>query len=629
MLRGFKDLGALERSMNKSLDREDDGFDSTRQYMDRIASVVSLGAHAVKKGSEVMMDIEEAKDSMDKVTGARPSSEAGATFTPQGPPKVQRVTSQASPGTSELGRKPYGIGSEAAMVVGNNWLPPICLKLGKRETAARESIMHFLKLCSGSGRVTTSFGGRLIAGADTRSYCFNAFRHNLHADTATTTPGAYPSGAKVMDPGGTLYLNFDGFPSDFSNNKVLNDSPIVTMDNGGFYWAPLNLADYEDMSWNLNRLKIARKTYETNPGFADDVQIRDDSVHRLESEIYANNNLLAAAGSSTGSHGNRTYKDAPFKYNMVFKQGSLDYVFMNKGEGPCKVELVVYKIKKRGNATLSSKFSQFSISDSLLSGIKQGYYDKIVARAGTDYLNGRPPVSADCVTNPAHPFLPISRYTTKSEIPFSEVQRVSVILPAGARRPVKIVLGGDKYDPANFTGRTDDASLDRRAILDSHAYVVCIACNGVQSTRQLKAGDNVFANTVYTSDTINIGDMYAPADLQWYMQYTEELEACSYKDPGRSKIFVNGLAPEMNSSIVTLNDIPVDDGSGGTRPKNASELLYSTPVTMIPQDKAVRVPPGQNRIQYGSGGASGTTRGVVDSTPSTTASSGQTTTPKT
>lgn len=600
---------------------------------DMIEYTSDLGKRAAAGASEVMSDI------MDAVDVAAPAVQAsinyyGESKTPslRGSVKSSKSSETQSPGISALHTVPYGIGASSSLVVGNNWQTPITVRLGKRSSAVEESIKHFLKLVSGSGKVTTCFGGRLISEADKRAYCFNAFRHNLHGSSALNTSATYPTNAKILNPAGTLSLVFDGFPSDFANNKTLTNAPISNVVDGGFYWSPLNLADYEDMSWNLNRLKIARKTSLTTPGFADDAAIHGQDLHRVNSEIMQNNIEAAAAGTPSFSKGSRSYIDAPFKYNMVFKQGTVDYTLMNKGEGPCKVEVIVYRIKKAGNATLKAAFDSFDINDSLIAPVKQGYIDKIAERAGTDYLNGRPPVSTDCVSNPAHPFMPITRYTDQSRVPFVEVQRIPIIIPAGSRRPVKIIFGGDKYDPSSVVGRVtthNNAYTPSRSIIDHHGYVVALSVHGVQSTRQFKAGDVKFATSVYTSDTLNVGDMYAPADLQWYMRYTEEIEAASYKDPGSSKIFVNGCLPEMNDSIIAYNDTYVPDGQGGTRPKNAAELLYTTPVTIIPQDRAVRVPVTQERFDFGTSGVGSSHVGVASNTPGAAAVSGQTEAPRT
>lgn len=420
-------------------------------------------------------------------------------------------------------------------------------------------------------------------------------------------------------------MNFGGFPTDFSASHTVGRAPITNVTDGSFYWAPLNLADYEDMSWNLNRLKIARKKVDANPGFAEDASIEGRSFHRLNSEIMQNNVLNAYAGFAES--GPRDYYDAPFKFNMVFRQGTLDYTLMNKGDGPIKVELIVYRVKKRGNASVPAPFADFSMDHIFYDPVRDGYYDKVAARGGTDFLNGRVPNSYDCIQNPQHPFLPMTKYTNQNLIPFAEVQRVPIIIPAGSRRPVKIFLGGDKYDPSNFTGRVNGSDSTSRAVLDSHAYLVAISVHGVQTTRQVKAGDVKYATTAYTSNTINVGDMYGPADLQWYMDYTEEIEAAAYKDPGSSKIFVNGALENMAEALAGFNDTLVPNGSGGWRAKTAEEKLYTTPVTMIPQDRAVRIPVTQDRYEYGTQGAGASTASYSTSTPGAAATSGPTVAP--
>lgn len=601
------------------------------------------GLELINKANKLIGDLEQAEElgkrarhlydnwkagvqQKSKVHAAPSFEDAAIEIGPNKKPKVVKATSaKVTPGSSQLIRKPYGIGAHLTGVVENNWSTPINLRLGSRVTAKEESMKNFLDLISGSGKITTSFGGRLQSDQDKRAVHYAAFRHNLHDTSYTDTQGPYPSTANVMTPGGTLNLSFSGFPTDFSKNITLTDTPISTVSDGALWWSPLNRADYEDMSWNLNRLKVKRNegtsAAATTAGFAPDVRIDDSSIHRLNSQIYKNNRTN---GEDDVVSETRTFEDIPYKYNMVFQQGTLDYSFMNKGETACQVEVIVYRVKKTGNASNYSTFSGFDLDSTLLAPIKQGYVNKLGAYAGTDWLaSGRTPVSTDCVTNPAHPFLPQTRYTCRTDIPFAESQRIKVTIPSGTRRPMKIYLGGKKYDPANTTGRhvsLSGAATVVRGIMDEYSYLVAIAVNGIQVTRQVHSAAVQFDATHYVPNPQNIGDMYAPADLQWYLQYTEEIEAASYKKRGTSRINVNGFAPQLDSIIHDYNEEL-------KLPDEEQDVLHTRPVTMIPQSMAVRVPPSQIRVSAGADGIGESTVITEDVTPGAASASGPDTTP--
>lgn len=617
------DKEALKRSLDKPLDLQDSYLDYLKNSMSKslsnmnvdkalsnLSSAVGIVDHAadVYQRASDWSASRRARDAAEDIAAAGSGRKEPAIEYKEGSKTPKRGTytysPQSNPGVDQLMLKPFGIGNEHVAVSGNNWLTPININLGKRESRSSESIKNFLSLISGSGKVCTSFGGRLLAPVDKRVHTFQMFRHNLHASDSVNDSGPYPGTAKIMNPSGTLDLRFD---TPYVSTNVLLNAPITTVEDGSVWWAPLNRSDYEDMSWNLNRCKVARVDVSGTGGVfqsvfqPDAARWQDNAHHRLNSEIYLNNDTTAHVND-----------DPPYRYNMVFQQGYLNYVLMNKGPGPLTVELIVYRIKKRGNATLDSSFDNFDIKHTLINPIKEGFTDKQQAKNGTDLLNGHAPHGSDCVDNPAYPFLPFSRYTRTSEIPFTESQRVKVVVPSGAHRPVRIKLGGDVYDPANVVGQMSH-STKTRSIVDSHSYMVCLAVNGTQVTRELKPGNQQFANNAYTFDGINIGDMYGSADLQWYMQYTEEIEAAAYKKNDNSKIVVAGNLPEMATALAVHNNDPT------------KEDLWTTPVTMLPQDKTVRVSESVSRTRYGTAGASSSNADYSTKSASTSSSCGPST----
>ena len=96
------DKGALERSMNKSLDKEHDGYDHIRSNLDNGLNMISAAAKGVSKLSDVAMDIQDAAESVNKVTSRRQrtSSEAGLSIGKDGSAKVRRITQTTPVGHS-------------------------------------------------------------------------------------------------------------------------------------------------------------------------------------------------------------------------------------------------------------------------------------------------------------------------------------------------------------------------------------------------------------------------------------------------------------------------------------------------------------------------------------------------
>ena len=195
-----------------------------------ITAASDLGKRAAAGASEVMQDI------VDAASIASPVIQNSLNFygeskipSLRGSVKSSKTKENESPGVSALVNKPFGIGASSAMVSGNNWQSPICLRLGKRLSYTTQSIENFLKLVSGTGKVTTCCGGRLLAPADKRVHVFNAFRHNLHNSGALNSSAAYPETANILNPSNDLQLDFAGYPADYSHVHTLGYSPIQNL----------------------------------------------------------------------------------------------------------------------------------------------------------------------------------------------------------------------------------------------------------------------------------------------------------------------------------------------------------------------------------------------------------------
>jgi len=481
-------------------------------------------------------------------------------------------------------------------LLGNSNERALTMRLNSNVTSTR-SLKNMLSHIDGRGHVNSSWFGRLMVEQDQRSYFFQHFRHRLHDN----------------DPQGTNYTNaylpyrndqlpFVMFPTapsvtvrkDSTTTVALTNQPMHRHTLGCETFAPINRPAYEDMSWNLNKLKLSAvaataTTLHTNaagdlldvktdfstggtemntytPAVQTVTQSTDSKNFRADSAISLYNKASTNPSSGLGTQ---------YKYDMVFKSGDINYLFMNKGDGPLEVELVVFCVKKTAKSLLSPNFSTLQpvLKEPFLDPIKQGYKDKRLSRFGTVNLGGREPELNDCLTNPAHPFLPYCSQTKQSEVALKEVKRIKFSLESGSRRPIDIKLGGSVYDPQSTDIVRGGPNIEHNAAewpsweardyvsrpyLDEHSYTIAIACNGVVTSRELSKNGAI------------LGDTYTSGQLQYYCHYVENLGACSYKPAKNNVQYVNGFMADMGAAL-------------------ESESVPNEGVILIPHDHQVRI----------------------------------------
>ena len=538
---------------------------------------------------------------------------------------------------------------------GSQKLVTLQMKLGKKKY--ENPIPNFLSNLSGRGTVTNEWGGILSSDGqpNQRKFFMTMFRHRLVGPaeageapdaTATIAPANSNTQSVPYAPNSSAnpYLPYDNFPDtvpttnlftnaemDMSDFILYPNAPPIVLGgqtglgtvksmyhvhgDGRTFWTPLNRADYEDMSWNLNKLKLGQVGFENNqevlplpdpatPGsyywpnqasndpdnlqkddlgaamkdlFVDQAALFKKDAHRKQSCIQINN-------VQNEYNYEQAIQNAPYKYNMCFNGGVIDYNFMNKEASPCKVTVVVYKVKK--NAKLPSKIAQGSASswklktwadtlwnrDLLVDAIGEGFVQSQVTELGTDNLAGRTPEKSDVYALPQFPFLPELKRTIQANCPYKEVMRNEFAMPSGSHRHVVVNLPGDIYDPANVPiqnarlgwnytsdGEADDKTnykeknqvpygLDAQSTMDEHSYMVVIACAGMVGTRFLtkdadyeQSGTDIgtFENDYNTP----IGSNFGPFNLQYTCKYSEDISGCLYKTAKKKKVFVQGKAP--------------------------------------------------------------------------------------
>lgn len=496
------------------------------------------------------------------------------------------------------------IGSQLTLSEGNNIYRGLSMKLGG-QMRAKDSIQNMLAHLSGHGSVVTEFSGYLESKANLRNGTFMCFRHNMGINgwlpndpTVPNPPQAWPADLQVLFPI-SAKNNSSGLPDAWPGTPANVNAASPFIKHGGMdsWFAPLNVSDYENMSWNLNRLKLATSNPAvtgagSNTGNVLDAPLYEKDAHGCFSSIYMNN----IAGSFASDQPNKAF-DAPYKYNMVFNDGRVSYNFMNKGDGPLTATIVVYKLKR--GSVCSNNFKDYWTSGSLYEGgffgqmkgpIEAGVTNAKLDAIGTDNLEGQTFNADDYHLNPDKPFMPITKWTKKGTLPVKEVQRMSFALPSGGRRELCIKLGGDIYDPANEpfslgTGGPGPSGSQAgvavgpqtRALVTDSTYVVLISTHGAKCTRAWSQTGGNFGR---------MGDMYAPSMLQWDARYTENIGACAYKKPYSRNIQVHG---QRGSTFGTSGEMV----SGGF------------PQAILPQQDAVRTATGGTPATPGTGASPG------------------------
>lgn len=415
---------------------------------------------------------------------------------------------------------------------GSQRLTGLSMKIGSR-LGKLDHYGRFLKNLNQSGRISVGWNGTMKGDIDTRNVNMQIFRHRMSTDTANIVQANYPAVAVTggqslptyLYPSNSLHVNSTENAYDLTNpatplntgmiNKYPWQSapaPFDVVQNafiqhpiGTVSFAVLNRPDLEDMSWNLNKLKLKQESTPPVPVNNDlagaplfllngtgtdplpttigdfnaassispsriwtDVQPFKIDLHRRQSFLQQNNHwatppsLLAASPTQVGQL-------APYRYDAVLRYGKISYEFMNKNDTAATVQVIVYRVKKTSKlaataatytdlnpATIlptTTPSGQYSIQyplNLLVSAVGQGYMNTVGDAYATENFQGRTPLYSDIYDNPAYPLLPVLRKTQESQNPFVEVMRNKFVMTAGSRRSLDLHLPGLAYDPADM-----------------------------------------------------------------------------------------------------------------------------------------------------------------------------------
>lgn len=466
---------------------------------------------------------------------------------------------------------------------GDQRLVSLAMKTGKR-LGHLDHIGPFLANLQQNGRVRSSWNGTFLdPSIDHRMVTMQVFRHRMSAPPLTTgtvgstpdvnnTPGvvsaAYGNTKEGPYPGSVPYYPTatSTIPATFvpmilfpQSQQTVNMGymPSITAptgapagniknafhqhSSGDVAYCPINRPDLEDMSWNLNKLKLKQQQRNSTAQadlYQQDVTVFNPNMHRKQSLLQQNNFFPVDANelSATGASGSA--KLSPYVYKPVLRYGTIKYELMNKNDTGCHIEFIVYKFKKTANMESSSTaynslvlFNQhasgtnvpdttnaaFYPLNQIVDAVSQGYINTVGDDYATENLQGRKPDKADIYNNPAFPLLPTLRKTVNSVQPCVEIMRNKFAMSAGGRRTFTISLPGEVYNPTSIRLRNNDSTTpgtwntdaatgpvskkqpelftptefptspqlveDNISILDEYSYGVVIAVNGQKMTR--------------------------------------------------------------------------------------------------------------------------------------------------
>jgi len=435
---------------------------------------------------------------------------------------------------------------------------------------------HFMKQFQASGISRTSWAGRILVPIGERRFHHEVFRHNLSQDvSSSTSPAPYPGAFKknILLPTNiedyTPAVNIFGVPVVGAEVLPANTQPFRDMINKQMYWAPDNRSDLEDMSWNANRFKPAPNANNTvaTTLLHDDVPTFAANAHSRSSKLQLVNEVNA--DPKPGGQN----RPAGWQWKACFNEGTVSYNFMNKGQGPAKIELILFKVKK--THLMSNRISDYENNleypmNKSIEAMADGWINNNNAIASTEAYDGRVPTGDDIQTNPHFPFLPQLKRTRQRNVDFSEVGRQTFALTSGARRDVVFQLPGEVFNPVNIPTTTpqDLNPFDKGVIspcMTEHTYVITISVQGCRSTLLLSNPD---AQGLPINS--RLGDEFSSANIQFYCAYEEKVGPCMYQPP-QNKILYNhgGIKKTITDGTAPGTFVP-DVG------------------TLLPQEKSIR-----------------------------------------
>lgn len=278
-------------------------------------------------------------------------------------------------------------------------------------------------------------------------------------------------------------------------------SPFIPQLHNRIYYAPVNISDIEDECFRNNRI-VNESQFEYLVDTATVENSLVTNAHRCVSSIGQQNVRysiddttapyvsIAPPAVSSGIVGDNASRN---QYKNLVQKGNVNYKFINKADGPCKIEVIVWKFKSThvsppcyaknengptstvwADTTDSRYYMQYGDSSipvtapvsnaaaagtpqpvcnaiqSTLDRYNEAYFLAVTQRFAQDNMSGRVPTNEDLFSNPNFPlFKKYSKYFQESLCDFTEHSRYTYPLQAGQRQEVNIKLPGEHYNPCS------------------------------------------------------------------------------------------------------------------------------------------------------------------------------------
>jgi len=445
--------------------------------------------------------------------------------------------------------------------------PPCVLTIGNQLTW--DNSPDIFKQMNRKGTMSFDFKFHMSSVQGQRSWCYNAFRHKWSPDNTYNNGGnvtqEFPTGTAILQPRYALAHAYEPAGQNITHTACLDGKNHLTM------FAGVNLSDLEDMSYNLIYNKQALRPFIDNIDSESTIDLelpQSPWQHMRCSYPYYLNSFPNAI--------NPNLKVPPQIFTGI-NRGVITYLMTNTNTHPCRVEVVVLRVKK--TAILPTNVSDYLVTsggvdyqgrvltDLYETALGENYVKHGKRNRSTDTLGGLGRTNDDILTNPKVKFLANLSGEDASRVPFTEVSRQAMVLAAGDKRQMVVKLPGLKYNP--FTSSVAAAQLSTAQArvqvkpFDSHCYYVAVSVNGLISTTRL----------INTTDAENPvagfvdGSEFTSSSIIVEGNYKEYIQAGTIKEEFGKELETFG---RINPDVYTLG-----------------QTIGRVPITILPQNDVV------------------------------------------
>lgn len=434
----------------------------------------------------------------------------------------------------------------------------------------RNYMEAFMRMMNGKARAYVQYGHVMDFGLNKRSIHIECFRHSVGANSGDRIAW---NDKYILNGPQDYNLTLPQALGYLSGNSGAAGEPVVStfeeqvatffvpIDHGKNSMSAITRPMLEDESWNQNRLKFDFRDLVNNSLTTFDThdvkflpmvtttknEWRNTSYLRQHNDHL--NELINAFGGIV-----LPGKGPPVQYDAVMNRGKVTYKLMNKGAYPINVEFIIYKFKSNHEALAQEGelSGESQIYNSIVEPIERAYIDKKSQYIATNLFDGRVPNKSDVTTDPRFKCLPNIARLKEYNNPWKEETRFSCCIPSGARKIQQILLPGAIYNPVDIT--LPDIAPDG-SVVDSMTYAVAICASGTLTTQDMHGvGTFEFHNTTDKNTRVGVenflGDCYSEGQLQWVVEYEEEVSACIPRMPASQKLLCMGEVTQPDGTYI-------------------------------------------------------------------------------